>query len=177
MEIKKRGKDEMKKYFINNNGVEKLIQLGDDKAVIDGKEYFYSAGFLHEGFLILRVNDQNFYLNISSDDNHPGHILIESRGELFRVKCRNELGRLIEKMGYNKSDGNYMKKILSPMPGVIVKLNVKEGQQLKQGDVILVLEAMKMENEIKAERECIVRKVNTTEKKSVEKGELLIELE
>ena len=63
------------------------------------------------------------------------------------------------------------------MPGAIVKMNVKEGDQVKKGDVLLVLEAMKMENEIKVSRDCIVKKIFVEEKNSVDKGQILIKLD
>ncbi len=62
------------------------------------------------------------------------------------------------------------------MPGAIVKLNVKEGDTVNKGDVLLVLEAMKMENELKAPANCIVKKIFVEEKTSVDKGKILIRL-
>ncbi len=63
------------------------------------------------------------------------------------------------------------------MPGIIKSLNVKPGQHIRKGDVMLVLEAMKMENEIKAHEDCVVKKVNVDAMASVEKNDLLITLE
>ena len=63
------------------------------------------------------------------------------------------------------------------MPGVIVKLNVKPGQSVRKDEVLLVLEAMKMENEIKASRDCVVKEVLVKEKSSVDKGQVLIKLD
>lgn len=63
------------------------------------------------------------------------------------------------------------------MPGAIVKLNVKEGDEINKGDVLLVLEAMKMENEIKATHNCKIKKINVKEKDNVDKGQILITFE
>ena len=68
-------------------------------------------------------------------------------------------------------------KVESPMPGTIVDVKVKENQQVKSGDVLVVLEAMKMENEIKAESDGKVASVNTSKGASVETGTLLVTLE
>lgn len=62
------------------------------------------------------------------------------------------------------------------MPGTIVKIHVHNGQQVSCGEVILILEAMKMENEIKAPRDCTIEAIHTTEGASVNKGEVLIQL-
>lgn len=63
--------------------------------------------------------------------------------------------------------------ITSPMPGTIFKMNVKNGQTVKEGDVLLILEAMKMENEIMAPKDGTVTNVNVQEGASVESGTLL----
>ena len=64
----------------------------------------------------------------------------------------------------------------SPMPGTIVNVPVSAGQSVKKGDVLVVLEAMKMENEIKAERDATVVSVAVTKGESVDTGSLLVTL-
>jgi len=60
-----------------------------------------------------------------------------------------------------------------PMPGTIMSVKVKEGESIKKGTVLFVLEAMKMENEILASRDCVVLKVAVTDGASVKTGDLL----
>ena len=60
--------------------------------------------------------------------------------------------------------------ISCPMPGTILSVNVKAGDKLKNGDVMVVFEAMKMENEIKAPRDCTVLSVNVSKDDVVETG-------
>ena len=64
--------------------------------------------------------------------------------------------------------------VTSPMPGTIVKINVKPGDSVKKGDVFLVLEAMKMENDITAPADCIVTSVNVNQGASVATGDVLL---
>ena len=66
--------------------------------------------------------------------------------------------------------------INSPMPGTIVDVPVKAGQAVKAGDVLVVLEAMKMENEIKAPKDGTVTAVNVTKGESVNTGTCLVNL-
>lgn len=67
--------------------------------------------------------------------------------------------------------------ISCPMPGTIVSVNVKEGQQIKKGDVLLILEAMKMENEIMAPHDATVVAVHVNKGDSVESGTPLVSLQ
>lgn len=67
--------------------------------------------------------------------------------------------------------------ISAPMPGTIVSVNVKTGDSFKRGQVLLVLEAMKMENEILAPRDGRVVTINTTKGSAVNSGDILIAFE
>ncbi len=68
-------------------------------------------------------------------------------------------------------------QICAPMPGNILAVNVTAGQTVKKGDVLMVLEAMKMENEIMCPRDGVVASVNTSKGASVESGTLLCVLQ
>lgn len=63
--------------------------------------------------------------------------------------------------------------VLAPMPGTILKTKIKEGQAVKKGDVLFVLEAMKMENEIMAGRDAVVSKITVSNGSSVKTGDCL----
>ena len=66
--------------------------------------------------------------------------------------------------------------IAAPMPGTILKVNVSNGQAVKKGDVLMILEAMKMENEILAPSDATVSSVNVAQGASVESGAVLCTL-
>ena len=64
--------------------------------------------------------------------------------------------------------------ITAPMPGTILDIKVTEGQAIKAGDIILILEAMKMENEIVAPSDGVVNKIHTTKSSAVSTGDALV---
>ena len=68
-------------------------------------------------------------------------------------------------------------ELLTQMPGKVVKINVDVGQVVKKGDAVLILEAMKMENEIKAPVDGIVKAIYVTETQALETGVLMMEIE
>lgn len=67
--------------------------------------------------------------------------------------------------------------ISSPLPGVILDIKVKEGDSVKRGQTLMVLEAMKMENDIKADRDGKVTKINVSKGESILEGTVLISIE
>ncbi len=70
-----------------------------------------------------------------------------------------------------------LSKVEAPLPGTIFKLKVKEGEEVKKGQVILIMEAMKMENNILAEKDGTVSKIHVSEGTSVLQGDVLVEIE
>lgn len=64
--------------------------------------------------------------------------------------------------------------IIAPMPGKIISIKVKSGQQIKKGDIVLVLEAMKMEQEIKSEYNGVISTITISEGDTVKKDQALI---
>lgn len=67
--------------------------------------------------------------------------------------------------------------IVSYIPGTVIEFTVKEGQHVKKGEVIMLLEAMKMINKILAPKDSVIKKIHVKEGQTVPKGELMIVLE
>ena len=82
---------------------------------------------------------------------------------------------LLAEMGMNAAGSGSLKEIKAPMPGLILDLKVAPGAIVKKGDVVLILEAMKMENSIKSPGDGVVKEVKVSLKQSVEKNQVLIQ--
>ena len=91
------------------------------------------------------------------------------------ILLKDRFDLLLEKMGMNAAGSGSLKEIKAPMPGLILDLKVAPGDVVKKGDVVLILEAMKMENSIKSPGDGIVKAVNVSLKQSVEKNQVLIQ--
>ena len=91
------------------------------------------------------------------------------------LQLRDRFDLLLEKMGMNAPGSGSLKEIKAPMPGLILDLKVAPGDVVKKGDVVLILEAMKMENSIKSPGDGVVKAVNVSLKQSVEKNQVLIQ--
>ena len=102
---------------------------------------------------------------------------IEVDGECFEVEIKDELDQMLEVMGFGATSTKVIKEIKAPMPGLVLEITVAEGQEVKEGDKILILEAMKMENSIISHTNAKIKKVNVKAGQPVEKGQKLIELE
>jgi len=94
----------------------------------------------------------------------------------YTVTISNEIDTLIKNLGFSLGTTKKANDIKAPMPGLILNINVKEGQEVKEGDPLLILEAMKMENNIASEKSGTVTAVHVKVGQQVLQNELMIEL-
>lgn len=102
---------------------------------------------------------------------------VKMGSENYEICISNALDLLIEDMGLTLAASHVVNDIKAPMPGLILEVQVKEGESVKEGDYLLVLEAMKMENTLTAPRDGVVKAVTVEKGQTVDKNQLLIEME
>ena len=102
---------------------------------------------------------------------------VEVEGEIFEIEIKNSLDQMLEKMGFGGGAGKRIADIKAPMPGLVLKLFITEGQEVKDGEPVLILEAMKMENSIMITGDAKIKKIHVKSGQVVEKGQVLVELE
>jgi biotin carboxyl carrier protein len=102
---------------------------------------------------------------------------IEIDGETFDIEIKDELDQTLDQMGFGKASLKQIKEIKAPMPGLVLEIAVTDGQEVNEGDKLLILEAMKMENSIMIHTKAIIKKISVSAGQAVEKGQVLVELE
>lgn len=120
---------------------------------------------------------QSIEVCVTHQDRDQRHIELEISGNKYRIRIETSLDQLVEEMGMSAGTAISVNEVKAPMPGVIIDLMIEEGQEVKQGDSLLVLEAMKMENTIVAPRDGVVKKLGIETGQTVEKNQLLLELD
>jgi biotin carboxyl carrier protein len=137
----------------------------------DGQQFEASIEHIENDRYSLLLNNESFIVNANKLDDTYTTII---RGKQFELQIDDEKSKAWKSILNAGSAANAEVVLKSPMPGLVVKILVETGQEIKKGDPLLVLSAMKMENEIKAKTDCIVETIHCTENKAVEKNELLI---
>ncbi len=110
-------------------------------------------------------------------DRTAKKLTIEVEGENFNIEIKEELDQMLEKMGFGLIANKHIKEIKAPMPGLVLEIAVKEGQQVTEGEKILILVAMKMENSIMTHANATIKRIAVVAGQAVEKGQVLVELE
>jgi biotin carboxyl carrier protein len=161
------------KYITTVNGVDFEVELlGNGKVNVNGEEYdvdFQEVG----GQLIftLLVNGRSYEAHISQEEEDI-HILLQ--GDLYTTQVIDEREKRLREASGEVSSGTGEFILKAPMPGLVVKVPVNENDHINQGDVLVILESMKMQNELKSPREGLVTDVKINKGDNVEKGDVLL---
>ncbi len=121
--------------------------------------------------------NQSKTIEITATDFINKTYTVKINSSSYRVAIGTPLDALIEAMGLSLGEAVAVNDIKAPMPGLILDVPVKAGDTVKEGDYLLVLEAMKMENALTAPRDGVVKAVAIAKGDTVDKGQLLIEME
>lgn len=122
-------------------------------------------------------NNKTYNIELKNQDFYKREYVVKINGRKSQsVKISNQLAIQIKEMGFSSGLNKKENNIKAPMPGLVLSVNVKEGQEVKEGDTLLILEAMKMENAISAPKDGIIKQITTKDGGTVEKGELMIEM-
>ena len=138
---------------------------------------FEELNVLGSNIFELKNKNGNKLIEVLAYDLDNKTVTIRYRHHTYDIEFKNDLDRVLDKMGIKRSVENINRDVKAPMPGKVIELIAKVGDQLQKGDGILILEAMKMENVIKAETICIIKKILINKLDNVEKNQVLIELE
>jgi len=99
---------------------------------------------------------------------------IKVNNNIYTVIAKDQFDVLLDKMGLSSLNAVKISDIKAPMPGLVLKVLVAEGDEIKNGDSLFVLEAMKMENIIKSPADVTVKAIRIKPGDKVEKGQILI---
>jgi biotin carboxyl carrier protein len=115
-------------------------------------------------------------LELLQKDENGKLLTVKVNGIKRVLELETEMDLLLKKLGMDKLASPKLNQVKAPMPGLVLRILVKDGDEVKKGETLLVLEAMKMENVIKAPADLVVKKITVTEKTAVDKNQVLIEL-
>ncbi|MCF8253621.1 MAG: biotin/lipoyl-binding protein [Bacteroidia bacterium] len=162
---------------IQVNEQEFIYDLLSGVAVLDGQAVNADAVKLAPNKYHVLINHKSYNIELLSKTENGKGMVIGVNGVKQEIAIKDKYDALLHQLGMDKLMGSKNNNLKAPMPGLVLRVLVQEGDTVKKGDGLLVLEAMKMENVIKADGEAKVKKVLVEPKQVVEKNMLLIEME
>lgn len=153
-------------YDVENAGDGLLIN--NNMVAADVKQL--SANVYH----IINKN-RSYNVEVVTFDKASKTAEIKVNGNKYTVAAKDQFDILLEKLGLSDLNAVKVSEIKAPMPGLVLKVFVAEGDEVKKGDSLFVLEAMKMENIIKSPADVTVKTVKIKPGDKVEKGQILMQ--
>jgi biotin carboxyl carrier protein len=120
-------------------------------------------------------NNNSYNVEVVSFDKTAKTAEIKVNNNNYMLNAKDQFDVLLDKLGLSDLNTVKVSEIKAPMPGLVLKVFVAEGAEVKKGDSLFVLEAMKMENIIKSPADVIVKTVKIKPGDKVEKGHILMQ--
>jgi len=163
------------KYVATVKGQTFTIEITPEERVLVGdRAHRVDLQSIDAGFLYSLLIDNNSYEVLIEDRTGEYRVLL--LGELYTIEVEDDLRRQIARRRPTRAKPLGRTAVKAPMPGLVVAVQVVEGEEVSAGDVLVVLESMKMENEVRAPRDGRVNRVQVCPMETVEKEQTLVVL-
>jgi acetyl/propionyl-CoA carboxylase alpha subunit len=144
---------------------------------LNGKDVNWDMITVKDGSFHILMENRSYTVEVLKADHKKKSFLLRVNGNKYDLVVKDKYDELLKNLGMDVLATGKINEVKAPMPGLVLDVLVAEGAQIKQGDSLLVLEAMKMENVLKAPVDAIIKKINVNKKMAVEKNQVLITFE
>jgi biotin carboxyl carrier protein len=154
--------------------VEVISREGDKvKIRIDGKKYDADVVMVEEGVYSIIIDNKSHNIELISTDRKK--YMVNTYSKSYNVEIIDAESKYLQSR--RRDDGHEEAVISSPMPGKIVKILVKVGDEVKAGDTVIIVSAMKMESEYKVKKDRIIKEIKVKEGEIVQSNQPLVVIE
>lgn len=166
------------KYIVELNGGRKTVSIETTGVSYEGEtvEHAELSDVENSPVRVIKLGSR-VYRVVADKKRGRGRYTLWVDGHRFEVEALDERTRSIRDLSAANAAPAGPAPVLAPMPGLIVRVNVSPGDSVEAGQGVIVMEAMKMENELRATSGGAVRRVLVSPGTAVEKGALLLEME
>lgn len=139
---------------------------------LDGSEFDWCVSKVSDSVYHVIKDNQSY--NVELMEEVDGKRRVKVNGNIYETETIDKFDELLKSLGMEKGGGSKVNELKAPMPGLVLEVNVQIGTQLHKGDRVMVLEAMKMENVIKAPADVTVSSIDVEEGQTVEKNQVMV---
>jgi acetyl/propionyl-CoA carboxylase alpha subunit len=153
------------------------------KAKVNNKYDFSIDGETEKGIDLIEVKQGIFHIikdnksynaEVLKANHEEKNFVIRVNGNKYTVQLKDKYDDLLKELGIEGTSAKKVKELKAPMPGLVVDIRVNEGDEIKKGDALVVLQAMKMENILKSPADAIIKKIHVKKEDTIEKNQVLI---
>ena len=143
-----------------------------EKGTLNGKSFSWDVSKISEKLYHVIKDNQSFNVEVLPETD--GRQSIKVNGNIYVTETIDKFDELLKSLGMEKGGAGKVNELKAPMPGLVLEIDVKAGDQLQKGDRVLVLEAMKMENVIKAPADVTVASIDVEKGNTVDKNQVMV---
>lgn len=158
-----------------NNGEEQEIIFSGNGFTVDSKAGTWDLIRIGTNRFHILKDNRSYTCEVLNADQQKKLFEIIVNGTIYTIEVKDRFSELLKKLGMENSSARKVNQIRSPMPGLVLNIMVEKDQEVKHGDSVLILEAMKMENIIKSPCDGKVKVIRVQIKDAVEKNQVLVE--
>ncbi|SFU85046.1 biotin/lipoyl-containing protein [Pontibacter akesuensis] len=165
-----------KKMLQVKTGNEKTWQVDIQKDAIqlNGEPFNWDIAPIGPNTFHIIKGTRSFTAEVVSANYQEKTFTFKINGAVQTVSVQDRFDLLLDQLGMGNANANKVNDVKAPMPGLILDIKVAPGQEVKKGDPIMILEAMKMENILKSPGDGVVKEVKVQVRQNVEKNQVMI---
>ena len=157
-----------------NNEFNYDVDKNGDGLLINGDSISADIKQLNASAWHIINNLKSYNVEVVSFDSSEKTAVIKVNNNIYNVTAKDQFDILLDKLGLSSLNATKVSEIKAPMPGMVLKVFAGEGMEIKKGENLFILEAMKMENIIKSPADVVVKTVKIKPGDKVEKGQILM---
>ena len=160
-----------------NEKVSHKVSLKDGQITLDGNAFDADVLKISDNEFHVIRNNRSYNILITELKRGEKKLTVKVNGTKYSAVVKDRLDDLLHSMGMDKASAHKVSEVKAPMPGLVLRVMVEGGQQIKKGDALVVLEAMKMENILKSPADAVVKKISVVKGDKVEKNQVMLVME
>jgi pyruvate carboxylase subunit B len=164
------------RYVVEVDGERRTVEIEGDRVTIDGTELRAHLTDVEGTPVSLLTIGERVYRLVARRGDARGRYTLSLDGRRFAAEALDERTRTIRDLSAASAAAAGPAPLVAPMPGLVVRVTVQVGDEVAAGQGLVVMEAMKMENELRAPAAGTVKAVHAAPGTPVEKGTVLVEL-
>jgi len=162
-------------YSVTTNNNEYQLKKENNEINLNGLPFNVDCIKVNDGNYHIIKDGKTYDVDILKLNKEEKTFVLKVNGNKYELKVADQFDALLKQLGMDNLNAKKLNHIKAPMPGLVLSILVEEGKEVKKGDPLIILEAMKMENILKSPADGIVKKVAVKKGVPVEKNQLLIE--
>ncbi|MCO6500361.1 MAG: biotin/lipoyl-binding protein [Vicingus serpentipes] len=165
------------KVYSDNNTYDVELEKDLNSGVINEKGFDWDVLQIKDNSFSVIKDNKSYNVELLSVNKDEKRFFIKVNGLKYKLNIKDKYDELLHSLGMDNLISQKVGDLKAPMPGLVLDVSVLEGEEVKKGDTLLILEAMKMENVIKSPTDGVVKKISIKKGEAVEKNQLILNFE